>query len=417
MRVQLLDPRAPSWTAELDRIGMALRPGQNSTLFPYHFLQVTLPRIGGKIGWVFRDTRAVGVAFLFPRQRDRGGQHVFTLRYHALAGEPAPDAVELAEAATAAVDGRQIVVYDVGAEQYYSATHQEIAGVDIGRPDAVEAAAVPDLHHRIWGSPPEFLYPADLHSVDFAAGTSLVARVSQEGRPACVGFLIGFYKFSGSPLPADWQDVYGGDYRLESQIMGVLPEYRGLRIANLLKKVQAEQAWREGIGIVNWTADPLLYANAALNFGLLGAVAFDFAPDLYPFRNDLNRVSASRFGLTWLIGSERVRTAPMVGSRAAVLDLALHPELPRVNDGWRALHLNADQHMIAIEIPPNWTQLQNADVPEALRWRAATDSLLAHYIGPEEGRYCVTGVGVDRERRFLLAERSSRALWARLGRQ
>ncbi|MCB0069727.1 MAG: hypothetical protein KDD77_21335, partial [Caldilineaceae bacterium] len=61
-----------------------------------------------------------------------------------------------------------------------------------------------------------------------------------------------------------WTERFNGAFRLESQTMGVLPEYRGLRIANLLKKQQAELAWREGIGVVHWTADPLQYPNAAL---------------------------------------------------------------------------------------------------------------------------------------------------------
>jgi predicted GNAT superfamily acetyltransferase len=135
-----------------------------------------------------------------------------------------------------------------------------------------------------------------------------VAGGARRGKTA--GFLFGFYTFDGAPLPADWTERFNGGFRIESQTLGVLPDYRGLRIANLLKKRQAELAWREGVGVVSWTADPLQAPNAALNFGLLKAVAFEFAPDLYPFRNELNRVHASRFGLTWLVGSKRVRDTP-----------------------------------------------------------------------------------------------------------
>jgi predicted GNAT superfamily acetyltransferase len=134
-------------------------------------------------------------------------------------------------------------------------------------------------------------------------------------------------------LPADWTERFNGGFRIESQTLGVLSDYRGLRIANLLKKRQAELAWREGVGVVSWTADPLQAPNAALNFGLLKAVAFEFAPDLYPFRNELNRVHASRFGLTWLVGSKRVRDTPAIGARADILDLRATPADPRANDG------------------------------------------------------------------------------------
>lgn len=416
MRIDLLDPHSPAWAAELDRIGFALRPDHNSTLFPYHFLQVTLPRIGGHAGWVTDPAGPAGVAFFFPRQRDHSGASIFTLRYHALSGSasPEPDVVEAA--AQLALGSATAVFYDPGAPQYFGPTHLVLGGVDIGRPDAEEAASIPALHQLIWGSPPEFLYPADLHSVDFAPGTSLVARIGEGAAPACVGFLAGFYKFGGTALPADWDRRFGGTFRLESQIMGVLPAYRGLRIANLLKHVQAEQAWREGIGIVNWTADPLQYPNAALNFGLLRAIAFDFAADFYPFRNDLNRVPASRLGVTWLVGTERVRSAPLIGGRAAVLDLAHHREIPRLDP----LHPEGSPQgasLIAIEIPSDWTAMQANDPPLALRWRAASDALLLRLIGHEDGLYCVTGVAVDGERRYLLAEMASDQLWAQLAGQ
>ncbi len=420
MRVQPIDPHAASWGAALDRIGLRLRTPDNPTLFPYHFLQVTLPRIGGGAAWVFADERPqnepAGVGFLFPRRREPTGARVYTLRYHALPGHSVPERAALEAAAAEALGAARVVLYDPSIPATFTASHQPVAGVDIGHPGPDEAEAVPRLHQQIWGSPPEFLYPADLHSVEFAAGTSLVARVPVDDAGQVVGFLIGFHKFGGPPLPADWDARYGAGARIESQIMGVLPAYRGLRIANLLKKAQAEEAWRDGIGVLNWTADPLQYPNAALNFGLLRAFAFDFVPDLYPFRNDLNRVPASRFGVTWLVGSERVRSAPMVGSRAAVLDLANHPEIRRVNVGWASLYLEARDPLIAIEIPADWTALQRDDVGQAMRWREATDRLLAHYLGIEEGRYTVTGVAVQGERRFLLAERSGPALWALLGR-
>jgi predicted GNAT superfamily acetyltransferase len=431
MRVRLLETRGPAWGAALDEIGLLLRraenPAEKSALFPYHFLQVTLPRIGG--GALFVEDAppddparytTVGVGFLFPRQpaeNPRRAGRVYTLRYHPIPGHALPDHDALCRAASDAL-GAPVVFYAPAEAQHYAATHRSLGVVDVGRPGAEEAAAIPALHARIWGSPPEFLYPADIHSVDFAAGTSLVARLhgdreGEYGPP--VGFLIGFYKFGGLPLPGDWAERFGGDFRLESQIMGVLPEQRGLRIANILKKVQAELAWREGIGMVNWTADPLLYANAALNFGLLRAVAFDFAPDLYPFRNALNRVPASRFGLTWLVGSARVLDAPLLGGRAAVVDLLHRPEIQIVNEGYERWLPGAWAERIAFEIPADWTALQQQDVAAAERWRAVTDALFAHYVGRDEGRYAVTGVGVAGERRFLLAERAGEELWRKLG--
>jgi predicted GNAT superfamily acetyltransferase len=409
MRLQLLDPGGPNWSAELDRIGYRLRQPDDPSLFPYHFLQVTLPRIGGGALLVFDGETALGAGFLFPRHEDHAGNRTFTLRLHTYPGHAPPDSAHLAQAADAQ-HGLRVHVYHPGGPQEFAETHQDYGGVDIGRPNRAEAAAVPVLHQQIWGSPREFLYPADLHSVGFAPGTSLVARV--DGKP--VGFLIGFNKFCDDVLPGEWQESQKRHHRLESQVLGVLPEYRGLRIANLLKRAQAEQAFRDGISIVNWTADPLQYANAALNFGLLRAIAYRFDADLYPFRNDLNRVQASRFQVTWLVATDRVRGTAATDARATVLDLSHHPEIPVANHGWSHLDYHLTQPMIAIHLPSDWTSLQNTNIAEAVEWRRASDALFSHYVGVEDGRYVVTGVAVKGDERFLIAERATAELWSHL---
>ena len=104
--------------------------------------------------------------------------------------------------------------------------------------------------------------------------------------------------------------------------MGVDPAQRGRGLATALKSAQAEFARQAGIDIVNWTADPLQWPNAVLNFGRLRAVAFEFLPDYYAFRNDLNRVAASRVALTWLVDSPRVRRGLAGRGDEAVASLA-----------------------------------------------------------------------------------------------
>jgi hypothetical protein len=149
---------------------------------------------------------------------------------------------------------------------------------------------------------------------------------------------------------------------------------------------------------------------------MLRAVAYEFAADLYPFRNDLNRVHASRLSLTWLVASQRVDNVPLVGSRAEVVELGHRPQIPRANDGPRGANLALTAPIIAIETPADWTSLQQTNLDAALAWRQVTDAVLQHYIGAENGKYVITGVGTEGERRFLLAERASAALWHRLGR-
>ncbi|MFN8487149.1 MAG: hypothetical protein U0350_06115 [Caldilineaceae bacterium] len=415
MDITLLDPPSSNWPTQLDQLYAELGGASNATLFPYHFLQATFPRIGGQIAIGYAQGAPAIMGFLFPRWREPNAspQCSYTLRQHLL-DDLLPD-----QAATAFVDqvrtrlGNQMVqLYEPGSAQAFAPTHHLIGPIDIGRPDAAEAAQIRHLQQQIWRSAPGSLYPADIHSVDFRLGTSLVARLEGE----LVGFLFGFYKFSETRLPADWMERFNGALRIESQVLGVLPEYRGLRLGFWLKKVQAENAQAEGIHVINWTVDPLQYPNAMLNFGLLHGVAFDFMPDYYPaFRNDLNQLPASRFSITWLISSAYVQQRLAEGSQAQVVNLAEQPSIMRVNDGCQQVDYGANARQIAIEIPANWTTLQHDDPAEAAQWRKATDSLFQHYIGRNAGQYVVTNVGRDGERRFLLAEQVSDALWERLG--
>lgn len=414
MQITVLDAGHPRWQEELDNCRRDLAAAA-ALLFPPHFLRATFSRIGGKLAVAADGDARLAVAYLFPRhvQAQPPQRRTYTLRAHWLAAPGPAQIQQLIDGCAAALEDAHVVYYDPAGPHSYYPTHQVIGPVDIGRPTAEEAAASRQIQRQVWGAAEESLYPADLHSAEFGAGTSLVARV--DGQPA--GFLFGFYRFGGSALPADWAGRFRGEFRLESQTLAVLPEHRGLRIANLLKKFQADRAYDEGIRIVNWTSDPLQYPNAALNFGLLRAISCEFLPDMYSFRNELNRVDASRLALTWLIGAQRVRNTPLVGARANVLDLRRRPEIERVNDGVMRVDLNSAAPLIAIEIPENWTLLQQLDLGAAQRWRAITDRLLARYIGSASGQYAVTGVGADGDRRYLLAERVEEGLWERLGRE
>ncbi len=414
LQFDLIESNHPSWRAQLDELYAQLGGSANATLLPYHFLQAALPHIGGKVLVVVHNGVRVGALFALPTPGLISGtkrQPAYVIRQHSLPGALPIDEGLLKQGLAAVLGTETLDFFDPGLPHPYQATHSQIGALDIGRPDATEAESVRWLQQEIWRSPAEFLYPIDLHSTDFPIGTSLVARVDGE----VAGFLFGFYKGDKPTLPHDWAQRWGGELRIESQVMGVLPQHRGLRIGYLLKRAQGDEALRQGIGVINWTVDPLQYANAALNFGLLRAVAFNFTPDYYPFRNELNRGPASRFSLTWLIGSGRVLSQPLFDVRSTVIHLAHQPEIVRVNQGWQHYDLTVDANLIAIEVPSNWTGLQQTDADAALGWRTVTDQLFAHYIGSAPGKYVVTDVGVDGDARYLIAERASEGLWSRLG--
>ena len=400
--VALVDTEAASWPAELDRLRSILGAPRNPTLFPAHFLKSTLPKIGGGVATFRRGEALVAVGFLFPRAI-RDERRIYTMRFH-----PIGDALATADAdrLTAEIGhllgGGHVVCYDPHALQGYSESSRGAeVGVVLAPPSAADAEAIPRLQAAIWGTSPDFLYPADLHSEGFAPGTTLVARL--DGKTA--GFLFGFAKFGGAPLPAAWEEQFGGEFRLESQLLGVVPEARQHGLGQLLKLRQGMNARQQGIGVVNWTVDPLQYGNAVLNFGRLKAVAFDFYPDHYGFRNELNQVAASRFSITWPMQTARVEQALAAASKATITDLRDAPAIPRTNVDLHDCRLDLDAPTIAIEVPADWTTLQRTDLTAATRWREVTDAIFAHYLGSQLGQYAIVGVARDDLRRYLLAER------------
>jgi predicted GNAT superfamily acetyltransferase len=405
--VNLIDSDRGDWSSVIQQIRYALGAPYNPLLLPDHFLKVVLPKLGGSAVEVVADQRTVGYGFLFPRQ-DRD-QRRYTLRYH-----PLPDASPVDR--TMLVHGvreilhKDVIFYDPADPQTYAESHHSIGTLDFGHPGAHEVAKVRELQQRIWGNPPDALYPEDIHCRDFGLATSLIARAEAEP----VAFLFGFYKFGGAALPELWQDRLNPHLRLESQTMGVSSAQRGQRIGYTLKRLQADQAQQDGIDIINWTADPLQYPNAALNFSLLRAVAYEFAPNLYELHNQLNQVAASRFSLTWLVNSDRVQGVYEDPGRTGIVQVDAFPEIVRVNDGWQRMRLDAHAPLIAIEIPPHWSQLQQTHLEEARAWRAATDQIFQHYVGKEPGQYMITAAGVDGIRRYLIGERVDELLLERL---
>lgn len=392
---RLLDPADPGWPRRIEEVRALLGAPVNPALFPAHFLQAVLPRIGGKLLLAERAQETIAAGFLFPRALG-DGRRWYTLRAHAIA--PGVSLAELAGAAETLLPGARVVPYDPTGEHTFRRSSVASQGLEVGAPSAEEAETLRALQARVWGRGADDLYPADLYSPDFGSAQSVIARRADK----VVGFLFGFYKFGGRPLPLAWQDQVDGNWRLESQVLAVDPDLRGHGIATVLKAQQAEMARRAGIAIVNWTVDPLLWPNAVLNFGRLGALAFDFVPDMYPLRDELNRVSASRLALTWLVRSQRVRDR--LRNRGEAPELAGSGAVA-VNTGAEHVDLDVDAPVIAVEIPLDWTALQREALDEALAWRQTTDALLSRYVGSEPGRYAVAGVAQKGGRRFLLAER------------
>ncbi len=410
-----VDAGAADWPARLREMRRQL--GDRPTLLPHHFLEVVLPKIGGSL-FALKDSGAdkgsanKGYAFLLPRDVSSDGA-VFTLRFERAGGTPVAGAEEISEVVDRALPpGDRTVFYRPEAARHFNPTHEIIEGIDCGRPEAAEAAVIRTMQQSIWHSPPEGLYPSDLHCDEAGTGCSLVARVDG----ALAGFLLGFYSF-GRGQSEGCKETGGRVLQLESQLLAVAPELRGRGIGQALKLLQARHALAAGIERISWTADPLLFANALLNFTRLGAVAWEFQPNLYPFRNELNRVPASRFNLLWPLRSRRAQMALTGAGQTGPREVGADPELTVVNRADGSPDFDAASFGVAIEIPADWVALQRADRTAALRWRDVTNRLLDRYLGLKPGRYVIVDTGVCASRRYLIGERvDDRLLEERIGR-
>lgn len=382
---RLLDPAAPGWPAAIDGLWAQLDPA-GGLVVPAYFVKSTFARMGGLVA----ADGAGACALLFPRALN-GGRRVYTARL-----QGGGDAAALARLIAPA----ELVAYDPAgpAPPTYRPTSTGHGAFELGAPAADELAAVGALHSAIWGGGPEARYPADLHSAELGPATSLVAR--REGR--VVGFLLGFHRFA-LPALAGLGLPYSLELAVESQVMGVAPEVRRFGLAAALKAEQARLALAAGLELVHWTADPLQYPNAVLNFNRLGAVAGEFYQGYYPFQNELNRVPASRLGLVWLPRSARAAVA--MEAKTATPELAAFPGCARLNRGPVPLPAPGDAPFLALAIPADWTAMQRDELATAASWRATGDELLASYLGYGPGRYLVVAAARSGEERFLILQR------------
>jgi predicted GNAT superfamily acetyltransferase len=68
---------------------------------------------------------------------------------------------------------------------------------------------------------------------------------------------------------------------LHSHMTAVLPAWRNRGVGRRLKLAQRDDALRRGIGLIEWTFDPLELGNAHFNFRRLGAIARRVIPNCY----------------------------------------------------------------------------------------------------------------------------------------
>jgi predicted GNAT superfamily acetyltransferase len=223
-----------------------------------------------------------------------------------------------------------------------------------------EMLTLRQLQREIWGlvEPDAGLYPSLLVSAARNGGMVLGAFDGETGR--LVGFLFGF--LGREP---------GGPFKLCSQTMGVLKEWRSQGIAEALKRTQRERVLAQGLPLVTWTYDPLEGPNAYLNLHKLRAISRTYWRNVYGTNfGALNAgLSSDRLVVEWWVEGKRVeRKSP----KTSPLKFAFPIFAIEGKDIRRHIVdslLDLDTSPLRLEIPADIHPLKAADMELALDWR------------------------------------------------
>ncbi len=265
-----------------------------------------------------------------------------------------------------------------------------------------EFRQVMDLEKRIWGyADAEDLVTVPVFVVTVKRGGSLIGAFDDQGR------MVGF----AYALPAH----RNGERTHWSHMLGVADAARNAGLGYRLKVEQRRRAIDQGCALIEWTYDPLQALNAHLNFTKLGAVAEEYAENVYgESSSPLHKgTPTDRLIAQWWVNDPAVvarisGTATPAGSRsggAGAIDDAPVVNGTRPCGAWLAcgdVDLARDETRLQVEIPVGFTELQMSDPELARAWRDETRRIFQAYFGRG---YRAVGFSLDREAgygRYLL---------------
>lgn len=258
-----------------------------------------------------------------------------------------------------------------------------------------EMVAVRQLQRQIWGfDEPEIgLYPPVLNTAAKNGGVVLGAFDQETGQ--MVGFLFSF--LGREP---------GGPFKLCSQALGVLPNWRGQGIAENLKWVQRERALAQDLPLITWTYDPLESPNAHLNLHKLHAIARTYWRDVYGSNfGQLNAgLPTDRLLVEWWVKGPRLVSTSQVEvewwEAVPVFEVAgqgVERWITRAN-------LVLTDELLQLEIPADLQRLKAANLELALDWRLKVRRAFENYFsrGYLAIDFMSTFEGEERRNRYIL---------------
>lgn len=244
-----------------------------------------------------------------------------------------------------------------------------------------EFAACEALSRDIWGAAERNVVPRELLLTMQLNGGLVHGAFLPDGR--LVGFCFGF------------AGLRGGELRLCSHQLGVIPELRGAGIGIALKQAQREDALRLGYPLVSWTFDPLEARNAYINLHRLGCIARLYDRNHYgEMEDELNRgLPSDRFEAEWWL--DRPKPAIPTGEPAVML---------RVAGGSEPIREKVDPiaaPAVLISVPQDFQAIKKRSPELALRWRLESRTAL-------EAALATGMIAIDflREGAYLMARAS-----------
>lgn len=262
-----------------------------------------------------------------------------------------------------------------------------------------------ELQKDYWGTDASNLVPGHvLHTICHHGGHLLGAYDGGQ----LIGFVMGFFgtamnsEASAAPEVPDMERA-ASNLLIMSKRMLVLRQYRGRNIGFKLKMAQRDIALKQGIDLVTWTVDPLLAANAHLNFRKLGALSSRFAVNYFDYPES-DSLYADRLVVHWRVKGKRAQACASGCRSGRTLRQCLDENTPIVNASEasgptlapRAFSQHPNAYSLLVEIPPDIRHLDE-DVPVlARRWRRhirelmgrlmASGYVVADFVSAVEGR-------------------------------
>jgi predicted GNAT superfamily acetyltransferase len=237
-----------------------------------------------------------------------------------------------------------------------------------------------ELLAGVWGRPGEPSIDSDVlkalaHSGNYVSGAFAGAEL--------IGGLVGW--FGGVPPH---------EMHLHSHILGVVPGHETRGLGFELKQHQRRWCLARGMGLMEWTTDPLVRRNVYFNLNKLGAHATGYFVNFYgEMTDDINAGEESdRLLIRWVLDSSEAVGAAAGRAPAPQTDELVASGAVTVLGAGRAREPLASQDASArkllCEVPEDIVEMRHSEPALARSWRLALRSVLTQAL---DRGYEITG--------------------------